>query len=150
MTEIAATSFMENYGSQCLNEMIKKLSATSDPKRRYAFILWLAKKLPTLPEEARTERIKVKGCISQVFVYGELIEGQLHWKGYSDALITRGLLAFLIQGLSNLTPEEVLAIKPDFIKATGLQGSLTTSRANGFLNIFLAMQKQAQSLKKNI
>ena len=148
MTEDAATNSIGNYGSQSLNEMIKKLSATSDPKRRYEYILWLAKKLPNLPEESRTEAIKVKGCVSQVFVCGELKDREMQWKGYSDALITRGLLAFLIQGLSNLTPEEVLGIKPDFIKATGLQGSLTTSRANGFLNIFLAMQKQAQSLKE--
>ena len=150
MAENSAPKIIEDYGSESLNKMIKKLSASSDSRRRYEYILWLAKKLPNLPEGLRTELLKVKGCVSQVFVHGELIEGKLQWKGYSDALITRGLLAFLIQGLSNLTPAEVIAIKPDFIKATGLHGSLTASRANGFLNIFLAMQKQATALAKNI
>jgi cysteine desulfuration protein SufE len=37
----------------------------------------------------------------------------------------------------------VVAIDPAFIAATGLQASLTPSRANGFLNILRAMQAQA-------
>jgi cysteine desulfuration protein SufE len=56
------------------------------------------------------------------------------------------LLALLIEGLEGLTPAEVVAIDPAFIAGTGLQGSLTPSRANGFLNIFKMMQAQARSL----
>ena len=91
------------------------------------------------------ESDKVKGCISQVYVLGELVNGKLLWKGYSDALITRGMLALLIKGLNDLTPNEVLAIDPAFISATGLNKSLTPSRVNGFMNIFLRMKNQAVS-----
>ncbi len=150
MAETSAPTDSENFGSIALNEMIGKLKRTSDPRRRYEYVLWLAKKLPTLEEELRNERVKVKGCISQVFVLGRLIEGRLQWKGYSDALITKGLLSFLVQGLNNLTPEQIMAISPEFIKETGLHGSLTPSRANGFLNIFMAMQAQAKSHSKNV
>ena len=104
------------------------------------------KKLPSLSEELLNDKIKVKGCISQVYVLGELSEGRLQWQGYSDALITRGLLAFLISGLNGLTPSEVSNIQPEFLTATGLQGSLTPSRANGFLNIFMMMKAQAKDL----
>ena len=150
MAQSSTTSYIESYGSKSINEMVKKLKATTDSRRRYEYVLWLAKKLPNLPEELRTERLKVKGCVSQVFVLGSFIEGKLQWQGYSDALITRGLLAFLIKGLDNLTPEEVLDINPSFITATGLHGSLTPSRANGFLNIFLSMQAQAKAHARNI
>ena len=145
MTKNSAAASVENFGSETLNAMIQKLQTTSDSRKRYEYVLWLAKKLPNLPEELRKESFKVKGCVSQVFVLGELIEGRLQWKGYSDALITKGLLSFLIKGLNNLTPEEIISIKPEFIQATGLQSSLTPSRANGFLNIFLAMQAQAKT-----
>ena len=70
----------------------------------------------------------------------------MHWLGESDAAITKGLLALLIEGLEGLTPEQAMAIDPAFIANTGLQGSLTPSRANGFLNILRTMQAQARAL----
>jgi cysteine desulfuration protein SufE len=79
-------------------------------------------------------------------VVGQLQEGRLHWQGDSDAAITKGLLALLIEGLEGLTPAQVEALDPVFLAETGLQASLTPSRANGFLNIFRMMQTQARSL----
>jgi cysteine desulfuration protein SufE len=133
-------------GSPALDSIVERLAGTSDPRRRYEFVLWLARKLEPLPDEFRTEAFKVKGCVSQVFVVGQLRDGHLHWQGDSDAAITKGLLALLIEGLEGLTPEQAAAIDPAFIAATGLQGSLTPSRANGFLNILAMMQAQARAL----
>ena len=133
-------------GSDALDRMVEKLGSTADPKRRYEYVLWLAKKLEPMPEEQQTEAIKVKGCVSQVFVQGRLDQGLMRWQGDSDALITKGLLALLIQGLDGLTPEQVQSMDPAFIAATGLQASLTPSRANGFLNILRTMQQQARDL----
>ena len=133
-------------GSPTLDRIVERLATTSDPKRRYEYVLWLAKKLQPLPEQLRTEEHKVKGCVSQVYVVGELQDGKLHWQGDSDAAITKGLLALLIEGLEGLTPEQVATIDPAFITATGLQASLTPSRANGFFNILRLMQAQACAL----
>ena len=133
-------------GSEALDRMVEKLGSTADPKRRYEYVLWLAKKLEPMPAEQQTEAIKVKGCVSQVFVQGRLEQGLMRWQGDSDALITKGLLALLIQGLDGLTPEQVQSMNPAFIAATGLQASLTPSRANGFLNILRSMQQQARDL----
>jgi cysteine desulfuration protein SufE len=133
-------------GSPALDHIVERLASTTDPRRRYEYVLWLAKKLAPLPEEFRNDAFKVKGCVSQVFVVGELLNGCLHWRGDSDAAITKGLLALLIEGLEGLSPEQAAAIDPAFIAATGLQASLTPSRANGFLNILRKMQSQAQAL----
>jgi len=133
-------------GSEALDRMVEKLGSTADPKRRYEYVLWLAKKLEPMPAEQQTEAIKVKGCVSQVFVQGRLEQGLMRWQGDSDALITKGLLALLIQGLDGLTPEQVQSMDPAFIAATGLKASLTPSRANGFLNILRTMQQQARDL----
>ena len=133
-------------GSEALDRMVERLGSTADPKRRYEYVLWLAKKLEPMPPEEQTEEIKVKGCVSQVFVRGSLDGDVMRWQGDSDALITKGLLALLIQGLSGLTPAQVQAVDPAFIALTGLQTSLTPSRANGFLNILRAMQEQARQL----
>ena len=133
-------------GSEKLDQIVERLKGTADPKRRYEYVLWLAKKLEPLPEDCRNDAFKVKGCVSQVYVVGQLVDGRLHWRGDSDAAITKGLLALLIEGLEGLEPAAAAAIDPAFLAETGLQASLTPSRANGFLNILRMMQAQASSL----
>jgi cysteine desulfuration protein SufE len=133
-------------GSQKLDQIVERLKSTTDPKRRYEYVLWLAKKLQPLPDEFRTDRFKVKGCVSQVYVVGQLVDGKLHWQGDSDAAITKGLLALLIEGLEGLEPATAAAIDASVLADTGLQASLTPSRANGFLNILRLMQAQAKAL----
>jgi BolA-like protein 1 len=48
-----------------------------------------------------------------------------------------------VLGLSGCTPKEIVAVDPAFIQMLGLQQSLTPSRNNGFLNMFLLMKKKA-------
>ena len=133
-------------GSAALDQMVERLGSTTDPKRRYEYVLWLGKKLQPFPDALRQDPYKVRGCVSQVYVVGELQEGRLHWQGDSDAAITKGLLALLMQGMEGLTPKQALALDPGVLAATGLQASLTPSRANGFLSIFRTMQSQASQL----
>jgi cysteine desulfuration protein SufE len=134
-------------GSPVLDQMVERLRGSTDPKRRYEYVLWLGKKLQPFPDALRQDAYKVRGCLSQVFVVGELQEGRLHWQGDSDASITKGLLALLMQGMEGLTPKQAMALDPAILTATGLQASLTPSRANGFLSIFHTMQAQARQLQ---
>ena len=110
--------------------------------------MWLGKKLKEPDRQFLVPENKVNGCVSEVFVKARIKNGKLYWEGYSDALITKGLLAFLIDGLSDLTPMEVININKNFIEETGLKASLTPSRSNGFLNILLKMQSQAKQFLK--
>ncbi len=126
-----------------LFKQVEKLKNSEDPKRKYEYILWLGKKLKAPNKNILIPENKVKGCVSEVFVKASFQKGKLFWEGYSDALITKGLLAFLIHGLNDLTPKEVININKIFIEETGLKASLTPSRSNGFLNILLKMQSQA-------
>ena len=126
-----------------LFKLVEKLKNAEDPKRKYEYILWLGKKLKVPNNSILIPENKVQGCVSEVFVKARIQEGKLYWEGYSDALITKGLLAFLINGMNELTPKEVVNINNKFIEDTGLKASLTPSRSNGFLNILLKMQSQA-------
>ena len=94
-----------------LNNIVKKLKSTNDPKRKYEYILWLGKKLPSPNNEILIPENKVKGCVSEVYVKGTIKEGKIYWQGFSDALITRGLLSFLITGLNDLSPNRDFKFK---------------------------------------
>ena len=77
-----------------------------------------------------------------MYITAHLDDGKVAFEGDSDAQITKGLLAMLIEALGGLTPTEIVQLTPDFIKETQLDVSLTPSRANGFYNIFKTMQKK--------
>ncbi|EAZ89985.1 SufE family protein [Crocosphaera chwakensis] len=126
-----------------LARIVEKFKRRSDPKKRYEQLLWYAKKLEAMPEESKVEENKVKGCVSQVYITADFQDGKIWYKGDSDAQLVKGLVALLIEGLNGLTPNEIIEVTPDFIEETGLNVSLTPSRANGFYNIFQMMKKKA-------
>ena len=126
-----------------LFKLVEKLKNSDDPQRKYQYILWLGKKLKVPNMDILIPENKVQGCVSEVFVKATIQDGKLYWEGYSDALITKGLLAFLINGMNELKPKDVVSLNNKFIEETGLRTSLTPSRSNGFLNILLKMQSQA-------
>ena len=126
-----------------LAKIVDRFQRRSDPKQKYEQLLWYAKTLPAMPEAAKNENNKVKGCVSQVYITANLEDGKVSYQGDSDAQLVKGLVAFLIEGLNDLTPAEIIQIEPDFIEDTGLKVSLTPSRANGFFNIFQMMKNKA-------
>lgn len=129
-----------------LAKIVERFQRRSDPKQKYKQLLWYAQKLPPMSEASKTEANKVKGCVSQVYITATLADGKVQYQGDSDAQLVKGLVAFLIEGLNDLSPAEIAQIEPSFIEDTGLKVSLTPSRANGFFNIFQMMKQQALSL----
>ena len=79
---------------------------------------------------------KVEGCASQVWLVPE-VEGtgrdaRLSFRGDSDAMIVRGLIAILIALYGGLTPREVLAVDaPAELGRLGLEDHLSSQRSNG-------------------
>ncbi|BAY23596.1 Fe-S metabolism associated SufE [Calothrix sp. NIES-2100] len=130
-----------------LAKIVQRFQRASDQKRRYEQLIWYAQKLPALPEADKIPENKVPGCVSQVYVTATLEDGKVKYQGDSDSQLTKGLVGLLIEGLNGLSPTEIVQLAPDFIQETGLNVSLTPSRANGFYNIFKTMQKKALECK---
>ena len=130
-----------------LAKIVERFQRRSDPKQKYKQLLWYAQKLPEIGEAEKTETNKVKGCVSQVYITASLEDGKVQYRGDSDAQLVKGLVAFLIEGLNNLSPAEIMRVQPSFIEDTGLKVSLTPSRANGFFNIFQMMKQKASDLE---
>ncbi|MBD0346063.1 MAG: SufE family protein [Coleofasciculus sp. Co-bin14] len=126
-----------------LAKIVERFKRRTNPKQRYEQLLWYAKRLSEMPDADKTSENKVPGCASQVFITANLEDGKVWYQGDSDAQLVKGLVALLIEGLNGLPPEEIVQVSPDFIQETGLNVSLTPSRANGFYNIFQTMKKKA-------
>jgi cysteine desulfuration protein SufE len=126
-----------------LAKIVQRFQRASDQKRRYEQLIWYGTKLKELPLSDKVPENKVPGCVSQVFVTATLDEEKVVFQGDSDSQLTKGLVGLLVEGLNGLSPNEIVQLTPDFIQETGLNVSLTPSRANGFYNIFKTMQKKA-------
>jgi cysteine desulfuration protein SufE len=130
-----------------LEKIVQRFARVNDPKRKYEQLIFYAKKVAAMPDEDKIDGNKVMGCVSQVFITAKLDDGKVLFSGDSDAQLVKGLVGLLLEGLSGLTPNQIVELKPDFIKDTGLDVSLTPSRANGFYNIFKLMQQKAIGLQ---
>ena len=58
MDEIHTSPNNKSFGSTVLDEMVNKLRSTNDPRRRYEYVLWLAKKLQALGLSVLTESLR--------------------------------------------------------------------------------------------
>lgn len=132
---------------ETLAKIVQRFQRVTDPKRKYEQLIFYAKKVPPFPEADKTADNKVQGCVSQVYVTASLVDGKVQFAGDSDAQLVKGLVGLLLEGLNGLSPQEVANLTPDFIQDTGLDVSLTPSRANGFYNIFKLMQQKAIALQ---
>lgn len=130
-----------------LLQVVQRFKRQPDQKRRYELLIWFAKRLQEFPANDKVPENKVPGCASQVYVTATLEDGKVKFQGDSDSQLTKGLVALLVEGLSGLTPEQILQVSPDFIQDAGLNISLTPSRTNGFYNIFQMMKQKALTHK---
>ncbi|CAL9226933.1 unnamed protein product [Arabidopsis halleri] len=131
-----------------LQEIVKLFQSVQEPKAKYEQLLFYGKNLKPLDSQFKTRENKVEGCVSQVWVRAFFDEQRnVVYEADSDSLLTKGLAALLVQGLSGRPVPEILRISPDFALLLGLQQSLTPSRSNGFLNMLKLMQKKALHLE---
>ena len=99
--------------------------------------------LPPFDESWKTEENLVSGCQSILYLHSEIKDGKIYFYAASDALISRGLAALLVDFYSGKSPEDVLKVAPTFIAELKIPEALSPSRANGLASLYLKMKQQA-------
>jgi len=127
------------------DEIIEEFEAFDDWMERYQLIVDYANELKKnpLPEEDKTDSNLIDGCQSKVWFTAKMQDGKLHFKGDSDALLVKGIVALLISVLSDHTPEEILKADLYFIERIGLQEHLSPTRSNGVVAMLKQMKLYA-------
>jgi len=67
---------------------------------------------------------------------------QLHATAPREAPTTRGFASILVQGLSGLTPAEVLAVPADFPQMLGLDAAVSPLRLRGMSGMLARTKRQ--------
>ena len=128
-------------------QVLSYFPKTNSWRDNYKVIINLGKKLETFNEEDKKEKWLIKACQSPLWLKVNIdSNGQLVFTGDSEALITKGLLALMLEFYTNKTPEEILKDKPHFIQALNLSQYLTSRRTNGLQALVNQIMRYAQAV----
>ncbi|MBE6446136.1 MAG: SufE family protein [Alphaproteobacteria bacterium] len=118
------------------DELIENFSYLLDWEDKYRYLIELGEKMESLPENERTEDLKVDGCQSQVWIKGEKKEDKFYFQAASDAIIVQGLEAVLLSFVNGKTAQEIQNLDLlGLFKNLGLEENISPTRRNGFASM---------------
>ena len=133
---------------QDLEDLAQEFDLLGDWEERYRYVIDLGRELAPLSDAERSDPNKVRGCASQVWLVTEpQSDGQVLFRGDSDAHIVRGLIAVLLRLYSGRSAKTIL----DFdaraaFDRLGLSGHLSAQRSNGLASMVDRVRRDAQAL----
>lgn len=128
-----------------LTELADEFELLGDWEERYRYVIELGRGLAPLTDEEHSDANKVRGCASQVWLVTERgADGVMSFRGDSDAIIVRGLIALLLRLYTGHAPAEILAFdaKAAF-QRLGLTGALSAQRSNGLFSMVERIRRDA-------
>jgi len=134
-----------------IEAIVDDFSVLDDWDDRYRYVIELGRRLAPLDDRDRTERNKVQGCASQVWlattVQPDGADGPvLTFVGDSDAHIVKGLIAILLATYSGRHAKEILATDAvELFNRLGLREHLTPQRSNGFHSMMERIRSDARA-----
>jgi len=133
--------------SDAFDELIDDFAFLEDWEDRYRYVIELGKDLEPLTEAEHAPEHKVQGCVSQVWLIAEpdAEKGVLRFRGDSDAMIVKGLIAVLMKLYSGRPPAEILEQDArERLGALGLNEHLSPQRSNGLYSMVNRIRADAE------
>lgn len=133
-----------------IDEIADNFSLLDEWDDRYRYIIELGRALRPLPASDRSDKNKVQGCASQVWLateaHADSASGPvLTFCGDSDAHLVRGLIAILFAMYSGKHARDILGSDANAVFARlGLREHLTPQRSNGFRSMVERIRADAQ------
>lgn len=127
-----------------LNSLATELANQADSTARYLHLVKLGDTIQQLSVLDLDPTSRVPGCTSITHVTVEVHEDdRVSLHGFSDARISRGMLAMLILGLDGLPRSTVLSLTAEeVLKTSGLQGTISHARISGLSAIMHEIHRQ--------
>ena len=129
------------------DEIIEEFSSFDDWMDRYSLLIDYGNGLEPFPEEDKCDQNLIDGCQSRVWFTAHMQDGNIIYKGDSDAILVKGIVALLIRVLSEHTPEEIINTKLYFIDEISLREHLSPTRSNGLNAMLRKMIEYANQSK---
>ena len=129
-------------------EIIQEFSMFEDWMDKYGYLIELGNELKDLDAKEKNDQNLIKGCQSRVWLVADLKDGKIEFRGESDAVIVKGLVALLLRVVSGRTPQELLDNELHFVDDIGLKQHLSPTRSNGLLAMIKQIRLYAVAYSK--
>ena len=129
-------------------DIIEDFAMYDDWMQKYEYLIDLGKELSPIDQKYKISENLIKGCQSRVWLHAEYAEGKIIYTADSDAIMTKGIVAILINVLSGQNPSEIATAKLEFINEIGLKEQLSPTRANGLVSMIKQMKLYAIAFSK--
>lgn len=129
------------------DEIIEEFSSFDDWMDRYSLLIDYGNGLEPFPEEDKNDENLIDGCQSKVWFTAQMQDGKVIYRGDSDAILVKGIVALLIRVLSGHTPEEIVNEQLYFIDEIQLREHLSPTRSNGLNAMLRRMIEYAMKYK---
>ena len=133
-----SVSFKEKQDS-----IIKDFQVFDDWMDKYEMIIDLGKDIQGISVDQRKDDQLIDGCQSRVWLKADILDSHMLFSADSDAIITKGIIALLINVFNGEKPETIVKEDLYFINKIGLQEHLSPTRANGLLEMVKRMKIEA-------
>ena len=128
--------------------LAEDFSFMEDWTEKYQYMIDLSKSLDEMDSEFKTEDNLIKGCQSKVWLHSSYDGNKIHFKADSDAIISKGIVAILLNILNDRSPNEILSADMSFIDEIGLKEHLSPNRANGLSSMLKQIKFYALAYSK--
>lgn len=129
-------------------EIIEEFSVYDDWMDKYGYLIELGNDLEDLDPKDKNDQNLIKGCQSRVWLVADFKDGKIYFRGESDAVIVKGLVALLLRVVSGHTPDELIKNDLHFIDDLGLKQHLSPTRSNGLLAMVKQIRLYAVAYKR--
>ena len=121
---------MTQYSIEKIVQVFEMLPTWDD---KYAFLTEVGEKMEVLPAEFQLDEHRVHGCMSKVWVVGEIQDdGGVHLRADCDTPVVKGLVALLVVIFQDKTPEQIKNIDVDALfHELGLDENISPNRHVG-------------------
>ncbi len=117
-----------------------------EPDDRYRLLIDLGRDLEPMPDALKTDATLVRGCSASVWVYPMTTDdGRLHFLADSNAAITKGIIALVLQSVQDQPPAAIVATDIGAELAPfDLGKQLSSNRTQGIPNMIALIRETAE------
>lgn len=130
---------------ETIKDILDDLTAFTDPLERLEYLVDRAREMPTLADEDKVEENRIEGCMAQLWMTSDFVNGTCRFVSDSDSMVVKSIAGLLCDIYNEATPQEVLEHPPEFLAEAGVTSHLSANRRNALTQVWKKIRAFAEA-----